>query len=117
VIGASSKTVSEPARDLVTSNMLLSTVMHTLMNTSTLRLRTDFPTMSGASSPTAGRSRSWFKSLRGIPTPWEPLAAQQFRLRFSITPEVVPGIGVLREKCGQAFLHFCLRFRVLLFAE
>ncbi len=43
VIGASNKTVSEPARDLVTSNMLLGTVMHTLMNTSTLRLRTDLP--------------------------------------------------------------------------
>ena len=43
VIGASNKTVSEPARDLVTSNMLLGTVMHTLMDTSTLRLRTDLP--------------------------------------------------------------------------
>ncbi len=43
VIGASNKTVSEPARDLVTSNMLLGTVMHTLMDTSTLRLRTNLP--------------------------------------------------------------------------
>ncbi len=43
VVGASNKTVSEPARDQVTSNQLLGTVMHTLMDIPNLRLRTDLP--------------------------------------------------------------------------
>ena len=43
VIGASNKTVSEPARDQVSSNQLLGTVMHTLLDISNLRLRTDLP--------------------------------------------------------------------------
>ena len=43
VIGASNKTVSEPARDPISSNQLLGTIMHTLLNTSNLRLRTDLP--------------------------------------------------------------------------
>jgi len=43
VVGASNKTVSEPARDLVSSNMLLGTIMHTLLDIPNLRLRTDLP--------------------------------------------------------------------------
>ena len=43
VVGASNKTVSEPARDQVSSNMLLGTVMHTLLDIPNLRLRTDLP--------------------------------------------------------------------------
>jgi uncharacterized protein (DUF1501 family) len=43
IIGASNKTVSEPARDPVSSNHLLGTVMHTLLDIPNLRLRTDLP--------------------------------------------------------------------------
>ena len=43
VVGASNKTVSEPARDQVTSNQLLGTVMHSLLDIPNLRLRTDLP--------------------------------------------------------------------------
>ena len=43
VIGASNKTVSEPARDQVSSSQLLGTVMHTLLDIPNLRLRTDLP--------------------------------------------------------------------------
>ena len=43
VVGASNKTVSEPAHDQVTSNQLLGTVMHTLIDIPNLRLRTDLP--------------------------------------------------------------------------
>ena len=43
VIGASNKTASEPARDQVSSNQLLGTVMHTLLDIPSLRLRTDLP--------------------------------------------------------------------------
>lgn len=43
VIGRSDKTASSPASDLVTNNMLLGTVMHTLFDISNLRLRNNFP--------------------------------------------------------------------------
>ena len=43
VIGRSDKTASSPASDLVTNNMLLGTVMHTLFDIPNLRLRNNFP--------------------------------------------------------------------------
>jgi len=43
IIGASNKTVSEPARDQVSSSQLLGTVMHTLLDIPNLRLRNNFP--------------------------------------------------------------------------
>jgi hypothetical protein len=43
IIGASNKTVSEPARDHVSSSQLLGTVMHTLLDIPNLRLRNNFP--------------------------------------------------------------------------
>jgi len=43
VVGASNKTVSEPARDQVSSNQLLGTIMHSLLDIPNLRLRTDLP--------------------------------------------------------------------------
>ena len=43
VIGASDRTASVPAADQVTSNMLLGTVMHTLLDIPNLRLRTNLP--------------------------------------------------------------------------
>ena len=43
VIGQSDKTASSPASDLVTNNMLLGTVMHTLFDIPNLRLRNNFP--------------------------------------------------------------------------
>ena len=43
VIGQSDKTASSPASDLVTNNMLLGTVMHTLFALPNLRLRNNFP--------------------------------------------------------------------------
>ena len=43
VIGASDRTASVPATDVVTSDMLLGTVMHTLLDIPNLRLRTNLP--------------------------------------------------------------------------
>ena len=43
VIGQSDKTASAPAADLVTNNMLLGTVMHTLFDIPNLRLRNNLP--------------------------------------------------------------------------
>ena len=43
IIGASNKTVSEPARDHVSSSQLLGAVMHTLLDIPNLRLRNNFP--------------------------------------------------------------------------
>ena len=43
VIGQSDKTASSPSADLVTNNMLLGTVMHTLFDIPNLRLRNNFP--------------------------------------------------------------------------
>ena len=43
VIGQSDKTASSPAADLVTNNMILGTVMHTLFDIPNLRLRNNFP--------------------------------------------------------------------------
>jgi uncharacterized protein (DUF1501 family) len=43
VIGASNRTVSEPARDQVSSSQFLGTVMHTLLDIPNLRLRTNLP--------------------------------------------------------------------------
>ena len=43
VIGASARTASVPATDVVTSDMLLGTVMHTLLDIPNLRLRTNLP--------------------------------------------------------------------------
>ena len=43
VVGRSDRTASAPADNPVTSNMLLGTVMHTLLNVPNLRLRADLP--------------------------------------------------------------------------
>ena len=43
VVGASNRTVSEPASDPISSNQLLGTVMHTLLDIPNLRLRNNLP--------------------------------------------------------------------------